>query len=121
MRFQFLKELYPKTALIKGAYNYTDVAYVHLDADQTYYYVDIEMKTGEQEITEKDFVNELLAQSVRHEIYTKTKNIRELLLARSMATTIVADTETDVSELFDGDQYDESEILKDWFQENDKD
>jgi His-Xaa-Ser system protein HxsD len=121
MRYQFSKELYPRIALIKGAYNFTDVAYIHLDADQEYYYVDIEMKQGKPVIQEKDFVNEMLAQSVRHEIYTKTKDIRELLLARAMATTIVADTNASQEELFDSDQYDESEILKDWFQENDGD
>ena len=121
MKYRFSKDLYPKIALIKGAYNYTDVAYVHLDADQEYYYVDIEMKQGEHEIQEKDFVNELLAQTVRHEIYTKTKDIRELLLARAMATTIVADPKQTEAGLFDSDQFEESEILKDWFQENDRD
>ena len=36
---KFRKELYSKVALIKAAYNYTDQAYVHLDADS-----DLKMK-----------------------------------------------------------------------------
>ena len=44
MFMKFCKELYSKVALIKAAYNFTDIAYVHLDADDKYYYVDIESK-----------------------------------------------------------------------------
>ena len=121
MRFQFKRELYSKTALLKAAYNYTDTSYVHLDADEEYYYVDIELKKTEKsidDITEKEFINEILTQSVRHEVYRQTKNIRELLLARAMATTVITDSKLLEEEgLFD-DNYDESEILKDWFERN---
>lgn len=41
---KFRRELYSKIALIKAAYNYTDIAYIHLDADESYYYVTIEPK-----------------------------------------------------------------------------
>lgn len=33
---KFRKELYSKVSLIKAAYNFTDQAYVHLDADKEY-------------------------------------------------------------------------------------
>ena len=33
---KFSKELYSRTALIKAAYNFTDMAYIHLDADDHY-------------------------------------------------------------------------------------
>jgi hypothetical protein len=36
-QMQFNKELYSRVALIKAAYNFTDVAYLHLDADDKYY------------------------------------------------------------------------------------
>lgn len=117
MRFQFNRELYSKTALLKAAYNYTDKAFLHLDADDRYYYVYLEMKSGADPISEKAFTNEMLAQSVRHEVYLQTKNIRELMLARAMATTIV--DEKEVQEKLDcsPDKYSEDEILKDWFSE----
>ena len=114
---KFNKELYSKVALIKAAYNYTDTAYLHLDADEKYYYVTIESKNSECGIKEDDFVNEILAQSVRHEVFLQTKNIRELLLARAMATSIVLEDEKkDISQ---DDDFNENEILKDWFAEND--
>lgn len=35
----FSRDLYSKIALLKAAYNFTDKAYVHLDADEKSYYV----------------------------------------------------------------------------------
>ena len=116
MKFEFSKELYSKEALIKAAYNYTDRAYVHLDVDDEKYYVLLEMKHSNDEPDEKEFVNEMLAQSVRHLIYKQTKGIRELLLARAMATSVI--TDSDNNEGNDEVDFSEDEILKDWFDNN---
>lgn len=120
-RLRFSKELYSKVALLKSAYNYTDVAFFHLDADEQYYYVEFEMKPGEQVISEKEFTNEMLSQSVRHEIYIATKAIRELLLARAMATSVVLDDTAEAipeDQIPEPTQYDANDILKDWFELN---
>lgn len=118
-QIKFNKELYSKTALIKAAYNYTDVAFLHLDADERYYYVVFETKPGHEDIKEQDFLNEMLAQSVRHEIYGQTKSIRELLLARAMATSVVLND--GITNEYEGNEseFSEDEILKDWFEDND--
>lgn len=121
-KMRFVKELYPKIALIKAAFNFTDVAYMHLDSDQKYYYVYWETKPGNKEVCEKDFINEMLSQSLRHEVYVQTKSIRELLLARAMATSVVIDEGTCNSADIENEQsmaFDEKEILKDWFERND--
>ena len=115
MTYRFNKSLYSKVALLKAAYNYTDKAYIHLDVDGEYYYVNFEMKPGSDMFSEKEFTNEMLAQAVRHEVYIQTKNIRELMLARAMATTIVTDTDNEINTFSDDDMYSEDEILKDWF------
>lgn len=118
-QLKYRKELYSKTALIKAAYNFTDKAYIHLDADNDYYYVTISLKQGQEEITEKEFENEILTQSARHEVYLQTKNIRELMLARAVATSVIAPTEekTESNEQEEL-EYSEEEILKDWFDGN---
>ena len=116
MQLKFRKELYPKVVLLKAAYNFTDIAYLHLDADEDYYYVAITPKDGHAEITAGEFENEILAQSVRHEVYQNTKNIRELIMARAMATTVLAEKEiTDEAPEIPETQYSEEDILKDWF------
>lgn len=117
---KFCRDLYSKIALIKAAYNYTDVAYIHLDADESYYYVNIVPKENGQTVNEQEFMNEMLTQSVRHEVYQQTKNIRELLLARAMATSVIVDENmVDDSEQQD-DSFTENDILKDWFVENEE-
>ena len=118
-KMKFSKELYSKTALIKAAYNFTDSAYVHLDADEQYYYVELEPKSGSDKIDEHDFVNEMLAQSVRHEIFQQTKHIRELLYARAVASSVIVD-ESLIEDSSDETPYTEDEILKDWFAEDEK-
>ena len=111
--FQFKKELYPKIALLKAAYNFTDKAYIHLDADEESYYVSLSLRDNMQ-ITEKEFINEILSQSLRHEIYLQTKNIRELLVARAMASSVV--TETDEETICqETEQFTENDILNNWF------
>ena len=117
---KFRKELYSKIALIKAAYNFTDIAYVHLDADDCYYYVTIESKQTGLEVSDQTFINEMLTQSVRHEVYQQTKNIRELLLARAMATSVIVDEKLLEDDEIHCDYCTESEILKDWFSENEE-
>lgn len=117
MKHTFNKELYSKTALLKAAYNYTDKAFVHLDADDQYYYVEIEPKPGAKAFSGEEFTNEMLLQSARHEIYLQTKNIRELMLARAMATTVVARQDAEQTAPVSVDEFTEDEILKDWFSE----
>ena len=117
---KFLKTLYSKIALLKAAYNYTNCAYIHLDVDEQYYYVSLTPKEDGRPVSESEFANEMLAQSVRHEIYLQTKNVRELLVARAMSTSLISKqnavaVENDKDELFS-----EDEILKDWFADDGK-
>jgi len=114
---KFSKEMYSKIALIKAAYNFSDIAYIHLDADEKYYYVTIESKSEDTVLSENEFINEMLTQSVRHEVYQQTKNIRELLLGRAMATSVIVE-ESIIEDEPISDVFSENEILKDWFDDN---
>lgn len=118
---KFNKELYSKIALIKAAYNFTDVAYVHLDADDEYFYVSVDAKEDCDPVSEHDFINEILTQSVRHEVYQQTKNIRELLMARAMATSVIVDDQMVEDQEIETDIFTETDILKDWFSDNETD
>lgn len=113
MRFTYKKELYPKAALIKAAYHFTDAAYLHLDADETYYIVTIEAKEGHN-LDSRDFENEILAQIARYEVFQQTKDIREISLARALASSVV-DTAGEPGPSDEND-VDADKILKDWFQ-----
>ncbi len=114
MRFFYRKEIYPRIAVIKAAYHFTDVAYLHLDCDEECYIVDIVPKEGKN-VEERDFENQILAQVARNEIYKQTKGIREIALARALASSVVEnddedeDTDENIPAKF---------ILNNWFDTN---
>lgn len=114
MRFTFSKEIYNIEALLKASYSYTDRTYIHLDADDQYYIVDIVPKKGSinNEIDVESFQNEILAHMVRQEIREKTRNIRELVLARAFSSTMISEAPTYKPE---NNTMDINDILKDWF------
>ena len=62
----------------------------------------------------------MLTQTVRHEVYQQTKSIRELMLARSLATSVIMRDDIEFVEDETAEQeLDENSILKDWYAKND--
>ena len=116
----FSKEMYPKIALVKSAYAFTEYAYVHLDSDEKYYFVEIKPKKGYKAVTEDEFINEMLCQCVRHEIYNQTKSVRELLLAKALASTVIEKPQASNEFISQNETTDdEKQILTDWFERYD--
>ncbi len=114
-------EMYPKEALLKACYGRLNAFYFHLSQFEGQYHVEITPKddTSEEDIS-RTFENELLSQTVRLLVANKTRNIRQLLMARAMASTIV-DEENQFDPAGDSDKETDDdvrleEILKDWFQ-----
>lgn len=117
MTLRFNTNLYSKEALFRASYHFTDEYYIKLDIQNNEFVVSIITK-GES--SEKDiegrFENELLSQVTREIIADKTKNIREMLLGRALASTIIDDKDTVI--LDDAESDDDEGIFEDWF--NDK-
>ena len=111
---EYKKELYPKTAIMKAAYHLLDRGYVHIDMDEDSFLVQVTAKPSYSENDLKlELDNEILAQAVRFYIYEQTHEIRDILVARAMASTIInaepeEDTAQESNERLD-------EILTDWF------
>lgn len=121
MTLKFKTELYPKEAVLKAAYHFLDKCYVRVDLDDCDYLVEL-MEKEDDPISEValEFENELLAQTVRFQVYQQTHTIREILMARAMSSTITgAETEMQEGELPDSVDSLEN-ILKDWFEKNEK-
>jgi His-Xaa-Ser system protein HxsD len=118
----FDKAFYSKQALLKAAFSFTDKAYLHLSQDSNNYIIECTPKHSCLEVDLKELVgeikNELLAQSVRQVVFGQTKNIRELILARSLASTIVdkAESSADSEYIPDISEYELDEILTSWIQ-----
>ena len=115
MIFRFQKDLYSKTALLKAAYHYTDNYYVHLETDADSYIVTISAKNGESDLlTQKGFQNEILAQTVKEIVSAETKNLRTILMARAMSSSMIGEPPQD-ADASDEIPEEVDDVLKDWF------
>ena len=115
------KELYSKAALLKAAFSFVDRAYIHLDHDDTHWIISMRAKQAVDDILPADFENEILAQEVRLAVYRKTHSLREILLARAMASSLVS--ESDPKKQIHEDEASVSDeelsrILKYWYNVN---
>lgn len=113
MKLYYSKDLYSKMALLKAAYSFVDIAYIHLDTNEKNYIVEITQKEESTIDLKQEFDNEMLTQAIRDTVYKSTKNIRELLVARSLASTVISNF--DLTEEPLKDSFKENDILKDWF------
>ncbi len=118
------KNLYPAKTLLKAAYAFIDSWYIHFEESESKWIVHIYSKNGsdikKQEI-EKQFENELISQAVRLTVYQQTKSIREMLLARAMASAMVVEELPDKQVVHEESDISEEElavILTSWFDRN---
>ncbi len=121
IELKFKQELYPKEAVMKAAYHFIDRCYIHVDVIDGEYVIEIiKKKESEEDLTEYEFENELLAQAVRYQVYSQTHTIREILMARAMSSTITG-SGTEYEKASCPENLDSLEnILEDWFEKNDK-
>ena len=99
------RSVYPKEALLKAAYAFINECYIHLEHGDL------------ADTLPAEFENELLAQTVRHQVYCQTHTVREILMARAMASTMIMDGDpTEMIAEEDACSNEELEsILEDWF------
>lgn len=121
MNFRVLKSVYPSECVIKAASLFVEKAYIHFDEDDQYWLVELVPKVNaEDDKLSGEFENELLAEAVRFSVYKRTKNIREIILARAVSSSII---NTEDHDSFNVVQEETSEIelngiLTDWFDKN---
>lgn len=117
---KYNRNFYNIDALKKAAYKFIDEWYVHLDIQDQNYIVQFIPRDSSME--NKDviqlFENELLSQEVRAMVFNKTHTLRELLVARAMASTMVVGD--DIPEKIQAEENIDNtpkldSILKDWF------
>jgi His-Xaa-Ser system protein HxsD len=113
------KGLYPSQVVLKTAYAFIDEYYVHIDENQNQWIIEIRSKKSDDD---KDLrgqlENELISQSVRYAIFKRTRNIRELILARAMSSTMIDTNNGSLVEEYGEDAISDEEldtILTSWF------
>ena len=117
MQISYNKSMYSKQALLKAAYHFTDDYYIHLDADETHYLVNIRSKDGSEDPKELKglFSNEILVQSTREAVLNQTMDIRKMVLGRAIASTIIDEQETRDFTAKQGSETERTDLFNDWY------
>lgn len=117
-----LKKIYPIESIMKAMCNFLNDIYIHISEDEEYWILSFKEKDScrYDNITYL-LENEILAETIRLNVYRKTKNIRSIIMARAMSSSFI-DNNNDVVTSNISTSDDESlkmnEILKDWFDRN---
>ena len=121
MRILYSKELYSKEALLKAAYHFTDNYYIYVGVEDDSFFVDFSTKDEsliDSDKLQNQFKNEILAQVIHQSISNETSDLRKLLVARALSSTMV-DEEDPVDnepETMNEESLNElSAIAKDWY------
>lgn len=111
------KKMYMKESILKASYVFGVDYYFYIDEDDKNYLIKVESKgNNKNDSFEKEFINEVISQTVRYNIMMQTKNVRELILGRALATTMVNDASKYENEKTDTNL---NNILIDWFDKYD--
>ena len=117
------KSLYPPQTVLKAAYAFIDICYIHIDETPDSWIISMSAKDSSADIDTlgREFENELLSQAVHLSVYDQTHAIRELLLARAMSSSMVL--EEDLNEPIRHEEAGISDeelddILVSWFDKN---
>lgn len=110
------KSLYTKMSLLKTAYSFTGRAYLHLSQDNEHWVVEWKNKSDDIFILSDEFENELIQQQLRLEILDKTSDIRKILLARALASTVLERPVDEEASSYAPVDLHTDDILESWFQ-----
>lgn len=120
MVIKLSEEIYPKEAILKAAYKYSGDYQLFLDKKDGYYLLEVNYSDGKDANDielENEIKKELLAQAARYSVVQQTQDLRNIIVARALASTIIDDTDN-------GYISDESmkadSILSDWFEKYDE-
>lgn len=121
--FKISKDIYPLSCIKKAASNFLEIAYIYIENENDYFIIKIskhEDLNYEKDIV-GEFYNELLRECIRYDISRETKNIRELIVGRSLYSTCIYDEDdnntSQKSNIVNEENYDINNIAKNWFEQ----
>ena len=113
-------ELYPKESILKTAYRFSGDYKIYLDKEDEYYLLEVDSLDGndvDDTELEHEIRKELLAQVARYSVVQQTQDLRNIIIARALASTIIDDT--DSGYVNEGNMKADG-ILSDWFEKYDE-
>lgn len=116
---RYSSNVYSKEVILRAAYAFIDRYYIHIDKEENDYIVFINAKDEDGDVNiARLFENEMISSSIRMQVFQQTHAIREILLGRAMASTMIInddeENETEMKEESSANNELKS-ILEDWF------
>lgn len=112
------KDIYPLVSVKKALANFMEEIYIKINSNKDEIVVQIVPKENKEKLEKiiGEFYNELLRESLRYNIATETKNLRELIVGRALYTTCI-DLEENQEEnnYTEEEEYSLDEIAVNWF------
>lgn len=113
------KNVYPLVCIKKALTNFMEMSYIKLSDRNNKIIVQIALKEfcGDLEKLVGEFYNELLRESLRYNIASETKNLRELIVGRALYTTCI-DLDENIEKKNDviEEDYNLDDIAVNWFE-----
>ena len=112
------KDIYPLVSVKKALANFMEEIYIKINSNKDEIVVQIVPKENKEKLEKiiGEFYNELLRESLRYNIATETRNLRELIVGRALYTTCI-DLEENQEEnnYTEEEEYSLDEIAVNWF------
>lgn len=116
IEFSFSSKIYSKEAVLMTVSEFSYSFDFHLSYENDEFKISC-IPLGNIVITNRMFERKLIENSIRCDILSKTQDVRKLILARAFASTIIDLGENNAE--FEQEEWNENEILKDWFSNSD--
>lgn len=116
IEFSFSSKIYSKEAVLMTVSEFSYSFDFHLSYENDEFKISC-IPLGNIVITNRMFERKLIENSIRCNILSKTQDVRKLILARAFASTIIDLGENNAE--FEQEEWNENEILKDWFSNSD--
>ncbi|MBN2547286.1 MAG: His-Xaa-Ser system protein HxsD [Spirochaetes bacterium] len=105
------KNIYCKYTLLRTCYLYLDNYYIYLDEDEHSWIVQIKSKDNvkpDNTAVEDEFKNRLIYEDYRESLIEKTKNIKEMIVARALYGA--EDTSGNIDNALNNDKQDYNQL-----------
>ena len=115
--FSIDDRIFPLPAVLKTAYLYLDLYYVHMEYKSEHnLFIEITGKEGGRlpKSLSSTFSNDLIAQVTRHSIANSERNIRELILGRALYSTCFETEDIPVPSEIPSQEFNIDDIAVSW-------
>ena len=112
------KDIYPLVSVKKALANFMEEIYIKINSNKDEIVVQIVPKENKEKLEKiiGEFYNELLRESLRYNIATETRNLRELIVGRALYTTCIdLEENQEKNNYTEEEEYSLDEIAVNWF------